>query len=45
MTSICRPTMAIFAETQTSEKSRVRNEPKVSLARPPSRVLETDLAT
>ena len=33
MISICRPTMAMLADTQTSEKSRRRNEPKC-LARP-----------
>ena len=36
--------MAMLADTQTNEKSRCRNEPNVSLARPLSAVLLTNRA-
>ena len=41
MISICRPAIAMLADTHTSEKSRRRNEPKVSLARAPRNVAKS----
>ena len=44
MTSIWRPIMAMLAAIQTSEKSRRRNDWKVSVARAPISVAKNNVA-